>query len=365
MSLYDNVANQIQFLLPFDDLLIMSSNAEWAANGSDGVFCANPSPVANIQSYYGSSKIKPVVSGSMVLFVQSGGNIVRDLGYSYLSDSYDGEELSLFANHLFEGKQIVDMAYSKEPYRILWCVMNDGTINALTYNPKQKVSAWHTHTTNGKFESVTTIRENFEDIAYFVIKREIDGNTVRYIERFTTRTLNDMEGAFFLDCALSKTFDEEVDEISGLEHLKNMDVYALLDYGVVDNLHVDSNGHVDLPYAAKNVIIGLPYTFEFESLNLESTGTFGLNKVINEISIKILNSREDFFIQNDDLTLSQNQRSYESVNDSKMVFNKDVTFCPLSDVSKEVSVKIVQKYPLPLNILSFCSNLSIEEVESQ
>ena len=36
-----------------------------------------------------------------------------------------------------------------------------------------------------------------------------------------------------------------------------------------------------------------------------------------------------------------------------MVFNKDVTFCPLSDVSKEVSVKIVQKYPLPLNILSF------------
>ena len=365
MSLYDNVANQIQFLLPFDDLLIMSSNAEWAANGSDGVFCANPSPVANIQSYYGSSKIKPVVSGSMVLFVQSGGNIVRDLGYSYLSDSYDGEELSLFANHLFEGKQIVDMAYSKEPYRILWCVMNDGTINALTYNPKQKVSAWHTHTTNGKFESVTTIRENFEDIAYFVIKREIDGNTVRYIERFTTRTLNDMEGAFFLDCALSKTFDEEVDEISGLEHLKDMDVYALLDYGVVDNLHVDSNGHVDLPYAAKNVIIGLPYTFEFESLNLESTGTFGLNKVINEISIKILNSREDFFIQNDDLTLSQNQRSYESVNDSKMVFNKDVTFCPLSDVSKEVSVKIVQKYPLPLNILSFCANLSIEEVESQ
>ena len=365
MSLYDNVANQIQFLLPFDDLLIMSSNAEWAVNGSDGVFCASPSPVANIQSYYGSSKIKPVVSGSMVLFVQSGGNIVRDLGYSYLSDSYDGEELSLFANHLFEGKQIVDMAYSKEPYRILWCVMNDGTINALTYNPKQKVSAWHTHSTLGEFESVTTIRENYEDIAYFVIKRKINNKTVRYIERFKTRTLNDMEGAFFLDSALSKTFDEEVDEISGLEHLKNTDVYALLDYGVVDNLKVDSSGHVNLPYAAKNVIIGLPYTFEFESLNLESTGTFGLNKVINEISIKILNSREDFFIKNDDGTLSQNQRSYASVNDSKMVFSKDVTFCPLTDASKEASVKIIQKYPLPLNILSFCANLSVEEVESQ
>lgn len=365
MSLYDNVANQIQFLLPFDDLIIMSTNAEWAVNGTDGVFCASPSPVANLQSYYGSSKIKPIVSGSMVLFVQSGGNIVRDLGYNYLSDSYDGEELSLFANHLFEGKQILDMAYAKEPYRILWCVMNDGTLNALTYNPKQKVSAWHTHTTDGKFESVTTIRENCEDIAYFVVKRVIDGKEVRYIERFKTRTLKDMDDAFFLDCALSKTFDSPVSSVGGLEHLKNTKVYALLDCGVVEDLVVDKDGHLELPYEAKNVLVGIPYVFEFESLNLESSGTFGLNKIINEVSIKILNSREDFFIKNDDNTLSQNQRSYQSVNNSKMLFDKDVSFCPLSDVSKEVSIKIVQKYPLPLNMLAICANLSIEEVESE
>ena len=107
MSIYDNVANVIQHLIPFDDLIVMTTNAEWVVNGSDGVFCANPSPVSSMQSCYGSSKIKPVISGSMVLFVQSGGNIVRDLGYSYLSDSYDGEELTLLCNHLFEGKQII------------------------------------------------------------------------------------------------------------------------------------------------------------------------------------------------------------------------------------------------------------------
>ena len=37
--------------------------------------------------------------------------------------------------------------------------------------PKQKITAWHTHITDGQFESVTTVRENNEDIAYFVIKR--------------------------------------------------------------------------------------------------------------------------------------------------------------------------------------------------
>lgn len=363
MSIYDNVSNAIQHMIPFDDLLIMTSNAEWAVNGSDGVFAATPSPVAKIQSYYGSSKVKPAVSGSMVLFVQSGGNIVRDLGYSYLSDSYDGEELTLFANHLFEGKQIVDMGYSKEPYRILWCVMNDGTINALTYNPKQKICAWHTHQTQGQFESVAVLRENNEDIAYFVIKRKINGEIVRYIERFKTRVVKNMENAFFLDSALSHTFEEKVDKISNLNHLKNTKITALLDYGVAEDLYVDENGEVKLPFAASNVLVGLPYTFELETLNFESAESLGIKKIINQVEVKILNSREDFFIENYNSTLSQNSRCHKSINDASLLFSKDVEFCPLTESSAQASVKLVQKYPLPLNILSISTTISVEEVE--
>ena len=363
MSIYDNVANSIQHLIPFDDLIVMTTNAEWSVNGSDGVFAASPAPVANLQSYYGASKIKPVISGSMVLFVQSGGNIVRDLGYNYLSDSYDGEELTILASHLFEGKQIVDMAYSKEPYRVVWCVMNDGAINALTYNPKQKITAWHRHDTLGSFESVTTIRENNEDIAYFVVKRIISGQEVRYIERFKSRVVPSLENAFFLDSALKKEFDSKVSQVSGLEHLKNTNVLALLDFGVVDNLTVDENGILKLPYEAKNVLIGLPYSFEMETLNIESENTLGINKVINKVDVKILNSREDFFIQNSDGSLSQNARSHDSVNFPTNLYNKDVEFCPLSDPTLHATVKIVQKYPIPLNVLSISTTISVEEIE--
>lgn len=364
MSVYDNVANVIQHLIPFDDLIVMTTNAEWAINGSDGVFCANPSPVSKMQSCYGSSKIKPVISGSMVLFVQGGGNIVRDLGYSYLSDSYDGEELTLLCNHLFEGKQIIDMAYAKEPYRILWCIMNDGSINALTYNPKQKISAWHTHTTDGFFESVTTVRENNEDIAYFVVKRIIDNKEVRYIERFKSRINNTMNDSFFLDSALKIEFDDFVEEVSNLEHLKNKKVCALLDYGVVEELLVDENGVVKLPYKAKNIVIGLPYEFIFETLNLETQNTLGTNKLINKIEVKILNSREDFFIKNDNGTISQNPRSHESINNPLKLFSKNVEFCPFSTPSKEENVTIIQKFPLPINILAVSTTISIQEVEA-
>ena len=365
ISIYDNIANNIQHLIPFDDLIVITSNSEWCVNGKDGVFSATPTPYANMQSYYGANKVKPVISGTMVLFVQSGGNIVRDLGYNYLSDSYDGEELTLFASHLFEGKKIVDMAYCKEPYRILWCIMNDGTLNGLTYNPKQKISAWHTHNTKGDFKSIATIRENNEDIAYFVIERLINGEKKKYIEKFKTRNIKTLEDGFFLDCALCAKFDEKKEKISGLNHLKNETVNALLDFGVVEGLIVDENGELKLPYPAQNVLIGLPYTFKLETLNLEGEGSLGIKKVLNKIEVKILNSREDFFIENDNNTHSQNSRSRESINFPSKLFEKDVEFSPLSNTKIETSVKILQKYPLPLKILSICSTISLEEVETR
>ncbi len=365
MSIYESVANEIRHLIPFDDLIVLTANSEWAVSGKDGVFSANPAPVAKIQSFYGASKIKPVISGSMVLFVQSGGNIVRDLGYNYLSNSYDGEELTLFANHLFQGRTIVSMAYSKEPNRILWCVMDNGELYAMTYNPKQKIAAWHRHTTKGMFESVCTLRENNEDVAYFVIKRTIDSNTVRYIEKLTPRTINSMQDAFFLDCALKRDFENKVSTVSGLDHLKNTKVSALLDYGAVEELQVNNLGSVTLPYPAQHVLIGLPYTFELETLDFENSETLGLKKLINKVDVKILNSREDFFIENSNGTITQNARSLESVNYPERLFDKDVEFCPLANVSEKSSIKILQKYPMPINIVALSAIISLEETEAR
>ena len=149
-----------------------------------------------------------------------------------------------------------------------------------------------------------------------------------------------------------------------LSHLKNETVSALLDYGVVENLSVNENGEVELPYPAKNVLIGIPYEFELETLNLESDGTLGLNKIINKVEVKILNSREDFFIKNDNNTLVQNARCHESINFPQKLFSKDIEISPLSNPSLQASVKIIQKYPLPLNILAISSTISLQEVEA-
>ena len=113
-----------------------------------------------------------------------------------------------------------------------------------------------------------------------MIKRKISGGDVKYIERFKSRTITSLNDSFFLDCAVSAQFQNEVTSISGLSHLKNMKITALLDFGVVEDLQVDSSGNLELPYGAKNILVGLPYTFEFESLNIEGEGTLGIKKNI-------------------------------------------------------------------------------------
>ena len=298
----------------------------------------------------------------MVLFVQAGGSVVRDLGYEYVSNSYNGDELTIFATHLFENKQVVDMAYSKEPYRILWCVMSDGTLNALTYNKKQEVAGWHKHTTDGVFESVAVIREGFEDVAYFVVKRIINGQVKRFIERMHSRLIDNAEDGFFVDCGMKAEFEQEVTTLRGLEHLEGKTVSVLADGGAYTE--VVENGSITLQNPAKKIVVGLPYTFELETLNIEGENTHGLKKIITAANIKVENSREDFFIVGDDGTETQNARSVDSVNNAGYLYSGDITMYPIANYKEDASIKIKQPYPLPLTVTSISAVVSIEDEDT-
>ncbi len=359
VTLSEREVNEIRHIIALNDLVLLTSGAEWKLNGTDGSFSATSSVIASPQSFYGCSHVAPVVSGNMILYVQSGGSVVRDLGYTYLSDSYDGEELSIFANHLFDGKQVVDMAYSKEPYRILWCVMSDGTVNALTYNKKQEVTGWHQHTTKGEFEAVTVVREDYEDVVYFVVKRIINGQTKRFIERMATRTVNKTEDGIFLDCCLTYS-GTPIKTILGLSHLEGEKVNVLADGDIEIGLTVQ-NGSITLKNAASKIVAGLPYEFELETLRLEGDSTYGLAKSVNEINVFVDKSREDFFLVSSNGELCQNTRSIKSIDDVNYLYSGDISMQAFYDYSNEATVRIKQIYPFPLTINSISLDVTVAD----
>jgi hypothetical protein len=91
------------------------------------------------------------------------------------------------------------MALSKAPIPIVWAVSSSGKLLGLTYVPEQALGAWHQHDTDGTFESVACVSEGNDDVTYCVIKRTIDGDVVRYIERMGTRLFETQRDNFFVD----------------------------------------------------------------------------------------------------------------------------------------------------------------------
>tara|TARA_R110000851_G_scaffold109088_3_gene231098 strand:- start:10635 stop:13430 length:2796 start_codon:yes stop_codon:yes gene_type:complete len=199
--------NEIRHYVSLGDLLIFTGGAEWVARSTSGDSRFSLSTISQEpQTTWGCSHVAPIVIGNKVLFVSDTGNQVRASGYSFTDDNYFADELSLMVPHLFRNKTVSDWAFVESPDPVIYMVMTDGTCNLLTFNDQQEVTAWSTMDTDGLFESAASIRPSITSIArqtFFVVKRTINGQTRRYIERTTSREFEEVEDCLFLDSSLS------------------------------------------------------------------------------------------------------------------------------------------------------------------
>jgi hypothetical protein len=200
-----NQVNRIVNLFNLNGPVIMTASGEWSING-DVSGAITPTEINVKQhSYNGSaSNLVPLVIGTTAIYVQARGSAIRDIAYDWQSSGYRGNDLTIFAPHLFDGFEIEDWSFQQIPNYIVWAVRDDGKVVALTYIREHEIWGWHRHDfDNGEVENVTCIPEGAEDDVYFVIKRTINSKTVRYVEKLATRTIDLVEDCIFLDAALS------------------------------------------------------------------------------------------------------------------------------------------------------------------
>lgn len=195
--------NAIVELVPLDQLIGLTSSSSWASPRRGEIW--TPETIGyDPQSYNGAADLRALIVGDSALMVERGAQRVRELKFLLDIDKFGGEELSVMSRHLFgPTKYIVDWDYAKDPHGIVWVVRSDGALIGLTYLPEQQVIAWHRHDTDGFFERVCVIPEDGRDVPYFVLRRSINGETVRYLERMASREIVDQIDGFFVDCGLT------------------------------------------------------------------------------------------------------------------------------------------------------------------
>lgn len=199
--------NPIQWMLSQTYLLIGTSSGtgRWGSDDdTQPITPTNPTSYRE-QARHGSAYIQAVLVGDAVLYVERGGERVRELAYDITRERFTAPDMTVLAEHITESG-IKEIAYQSRPDIALWCVRNDGDIAVLTYERFQDVIGWTRITTDGDFESIAVIPDmnGGEDKVWTIVNRDINSTTVRYVEQFQPRDWGgDQNDCFFVDSGLS------------------------------------------------------------------------------------------------------------------------------------------------------------------
>lgn len=355
---------KILHLIASTDLIVLTAGNEWTVSGSDTVTPSKAVP--KMQTTRGCSNVEPLMIGGRIVFVQGRGSTVRDMAYSYETDSYGGNDLTLLAKHIIENVQIVDSAYKQEPDSTIYFVRSDGTMACLSYIMEQKVYAWSTIETQGKIEAVAAVQEGDEDIIYLVVQREINGVTVRNIEYLAKNPAksNNPDDYIMLDNAIEYSTAEKSSgetEIDAAE-LAGEKVTVIGDGRMYSGLTVSQDGTVTLPAAVQHAFIGLPYRSIVELPNVEiktGDGTMqGRKKQISNCILRLSNSLGGMVGPDINTMDLMNFDEQNAVSDIKLFTGDKHMTLPIGGFNNEGRVIIVTDEPYPFNLLAVVREVS-------
>lgn len=359
----------VRHLIGLKTLVVLTEGGGWTVGQPLTPLTPSNLP-ADQDTYVGAAPdVRPVVVANSILYLQSRGSIIRDLRFDQEIEGFGGRDLTVFAAHLFDGHTIARMDYAQAPQSIVWAVRDDGVLLGLTYLREQDVYGWHRHDTDGDFEDVCVVPEGTEDAVYVIVRRTIDGNTVRYIERLASREIQAFDtDCFFVDSGLSYS-GAPATVFAGLDHLEGEVVAVVADGTVLYDGDPDganaasftvSAGTITLAAAASNVHIGLPIRFgdvETLSLDVQGAAVRDKQKRVGSVTIIVDKSSRSFSAGPDTGNLTRYELSALETAADEHTGQVEMTLS--ATFEREGRVFIRQTDPLPLTILGILPNAII------
>jgi len=360
-------SSQIQWLCANSNGLIIGTAAEeWLMHSGSETSAITPTNVRVIrQSSEGSEYIAGRLVKNVVLFVNRYGLTLSEMAYSFEEDSLKANNMTILAEHVTKGG-IKQTAYQARKDDILWCVTGEGKLVGLTYQREHEVSAWHTHDTDGAFESVSVNYSNdgTADEVWFSVKRNINGADVRYIESFYPAMqqfdYSDTSRLVCMDAAATYS-GAPATVITGLSHLEGETVAIRADGGTLPSQTV-TGGQITLASAASVVVVGLPFVPQIQPMKVELQLADGSSRARrhrpNKIVLSVYESLGAEVSENPTRSTGAQwseipfRRSEQVMDDEPPLLTDDIEWSIDSPYDTSVRVAVRQVDPQPLNILA-------------
>ena len=295
--------DNVNWLLSLQRLMVGGQGAEYSCRASSLDEPLTPTGFAvRPSSTQGSAAVEALQIDQHGVYVQRGGSRVYELAFDGNSYDYGSVDITTLIPEI-GSPGIVRMDAQRQPDTRIHCVRSDGTVALAVFDRGEDVLAWMDIETDGDVEDVVVLPgTGAEDRVYYVVKRTINGSTVRYLEKWALDTecvggaLNKQADSFITYTGAATT------TITGLSHLEGESVVVWAngtDIGTTSSYtqtYTVSSGQIVLPAAYTNVVVGLPYTAQWKSSKLASQAdavveAFDQDKRVSKIGLILAQRR--------------------------------------------------------------------------
>lgn len=196
---------------PTQWLLSRSEIFQGSNGGMSNIFPIDNSKTigpANVKSAevtsFGSSNIQAIFANGVTVYMQRLGKKLRSIVYSDEENTFNTEDLTILSGHITESG-VVELGFQKTPDQIIWCLRNDGTLAALTYERVEAVAGWHHHDFGGEVKSITVRHASGEDELWIAIQRK----NGLFIEKVGGREFSDdLLDAWYVDSGVKTVLSD-------------------------------------------------------------------------------------------------------------------------------------------------------------
>lgn len=294
----------LQFLIVGDDVAWLADADGTLAVGTIGGVKAlsgsgldealTPSSFKNRKSRtHSCAPLMPVDTGTSFIYINKSRKLLVEMMMNQIG-KFQTEDLMQISEHIPK-RGVISLAFQNNPDPILWFPLDTGELGGFTHQPSQEVRGAHRHKLGGSFSTtpwgivesccVTPGQTGIDDV-WLVVKRTVNGNTVRYLETMQAAfEYGSLADAFCVDCGLTYT-GAAVSMLTGLTHLQGQAVWVLSN-GVVYKTNdagapllvgnTGFGGELQLPtgVTTTKAHVGLPYGAYADSLELDVGGRDG------------------------------------------------------------------------------------------
>lgn len=298
ITIDDDRVNAVMNLFPGRSLHVFTTGGEFVIQGALGDPVTPGKIAQQLVKYtlHGSSVARPVSVDGATVFVENGGNVVRQFVYDDLEQSYNAPNISILSPHLVRNPARMDVrpATTTLPADYMFLVNEDGTMAVLNTLREQKLLGWSLFETQGDYEDVAVVNR----VTYAAVRRVINGQTRRFIEKFDPECLTDAaikaQTDAFVQCLPFVFSPDGATDWDGLGELEGAEVQLIGDGYVLDPAVV-AGGAVSLAFPVTELEAGLDFRAEVQTLPAELSfngqSTMGQFKALVGLKMRLHESR--------------------------------------------------------------------------